>query len=160
MSTSTPFEGVRLEFYSRSENVAFARAAAAVFASRLDFTLDEIEEIKVATSEAVSNAVVHGYPHRPGLIRLILDVEGGALVVTVEDDGVGIDDVQWAQEPAHTTVPEERMGLGLVFIHEYMNDVQIRSKPGHGTQLRMVKRPLHATNPPSGGPRSGASIRH
>lgn len=128
-----------LEFPSKPQNVGFARTAAALFASQLEFTLDEIEEIKVATSEAVSNAVVHGYGSEEGPIRMRLEIAGEDLVITVEDDGRGIEDIEWARQPANTTQPDEHMGLGLVFINEYMNEVRIQSRPGRGTVVRMVK---------------------
>jgi len=158
MSTAANY--AKLEFPSLSENVAFARSAAAVFASRLDFTLDEIDEIKVAASEAVSNAVVHAYRGgAPGPVRMTLEVRDGALVITVEDDGCGIEDVEWAKEAAHTTDPEERMGLGLVFISEYMNEVDLTSTVGRGTRLRMVKRPARAGGAALGGPRGRGVLR-
>ncbi len=160
MSPSISDQCVKIEFLSLPENVAFARAAVAVFASRLDFTVDEIDEIKVATSEAVSNSVVHGYRGTSGEVRLILDVQDGALVITVEDDGCGIKDVAWATQAAHTTEPEERMGLGLVFIHEYMNDVVVRSKPGRGTSVRMLKAPVQAGRPPESGPSRPTPVQH
>lgn len=130
---------VHLYFPSKPENIGFARAAAAVFATQLPFTLDEIEEIKVATSEAVSNAVVHAYGDGEGTIHMILAIDGHSLIITVEDEGRGIEDVEWAKQPANTTRPEEHMGLGLVFIKEYMNEVEIESKVGEGTVVRMVK---------------------
>ena len=151
---------VKMEFPSLPENVAFARTAVAVYASRLDFTLDEIDEIKVATSEAVSNSLVHGYRGTVGPVRLSLSVEHGALVITVEDEGQGIADVEWARQPTHTTAPDERMGLGLVFIGEYMSAVELSSKPNRGTRIRMVKRPVQHGAPPAGGASRGASTRH
>lgn len=133
---------VRLEFPSRAENVKFARTAVAIFASgHFDWTIDELDELKVATSEAVSNAIVHGYGHESGIVAVTAAVEGDTLVVTVEDRGRGIDDVAWARRATHTTAPEEHMGLGLVFIDEYMNDVKIESRPGRGTTVRMCKVP-------------------
>lgn len=151
---------VTIEFRSQTENVAFARTTVAMFASRLNFTLDEIDEIKIATSEAVSNAVVHGYKGGSGPIRLILDIIDGDLVISVEDEGVGMADIDWAIQPTHTTEPEDRMGLGLAFMHEYMHDIQIQSKPNEGTAIRMVKRPLHAAGHSVGDPTQGTSISH
>jgi len=137
---------VKIEFPSLAENVKFARTAVAVFAADHfeSFTIDEIDEIKVATSEAVSNAIVHGYGHGGGVVRLIVTVEDGALVVVVEDDGKGIEDVEWAKQPTNTTAPGEHMGLGLVFINEYMTDVTITSRPGKGTRVRMKKAPARS----------------
>lgn len=157
---SSPDNYVKMEFPSLPENVAFARTAVALFASQLDFTLDELDEIKVATSEAVSNAVIHGYEGTTGTVRLTLHHRTGELVVLVEDEGKGIDDIEWAKQPANTSRPEERMGLGLVFIREYMNEVEMRSAPDRGTSVRMVKRPLQAGSPPTADSPRGTPVRH
>ena len=134
-----------MEFPAEPDNVAFARTAAAVFASRLDFTLDELDEIKVAVSEAVSNAVLHAYPGGGGVIRMELGVTGGgALKLTVIDDGVGIADVDAARRPQWTTRPDERMGLGLTVMQEYMDKLDVVSRPGAGTRVVMVKAPARA----------------
>ncbi|HKM17261.1 MAG: anti-sigma F factor [Firmicutes bacterium] len=131
---------VRLEFPSESENVLFARTAVAVFASQLDFTLEEIEDIKVAVSEAVSNCVIHAYGDCSGNIVVICKYSIDELEITVEDNGCGIPDIVQASEAGYTTIPEERMGLGLVFIHELMDHVAIASEVGKGTKLLMAKR--------------------
>jgi len=140
---ASPGNYVKIEFPSVTENIKFARTAAAIYATDHfeAITVDEVDEIKVAVSEAVSNAIVHGYGHGNGLVRLTMSIEDGAIVIVVEDEGKGIDDVDWAKEPTNTTSPDEHMGLGLVFINEYMNDVTIMSQPGHGTVVRMVKVP-------------------
>lgn len=148
-----PPNRVRIEFPSLPENVGFARAAAALFASQLAFTLDELDEIKLAVSEAVSNVVLHAYPREaPGRVELRLSREDGRVVIEVEDWGRGIDNVEQAQEPTFTTLPGERMGLGLTFIREYMEEVDIDSAPGRGTRLRMAKRVSQAAGLPSGAP--------
>ncbi|HHT27921.1 MAG TPA: anti-sigma F factor [Firmicutes bacterium] len=129
---------VRMQFCSRSENVAFARTATAVFASQLDFTIDQLDEIKLAVSEAVSNAIIHGYKNSPGMVRLELNIIGRTLEIIVSDSGAGIADVEWAMEAAHTT-DANRMGLGFVFIKEYMDDLVVQSEVGKGTTLFMRK---------------------
>lgn len=129
-----------LELPGKPENVAFARQSVAIFAAQLDFTIDEIDEIKVAVSEVVSNAVIHGYHGDPGVVRIDARLEGGQLQVTVIDQGSGIADVDWATQATNTTQPDERMGLGLVFAREYMDELQIDSRVGEGTTVRMVKR--------------------
>ncbi|MGI6037710.1 MAG: anti-sigma F factor, partial [Limnochordia bacterium] len=118
---------MRLEFPSIGENVAFARTTMAMFASQLDFTLDELDEIKVATSEAVSNCVIHAYHDETGLINIYGQIFPDRLEITVSDTGRGIPSIEEAMEPSFTTVPDERMGLGLVFIKEYMDELEIKS---------------------------------
>lgn len=129
-----------IEFLSKPENVAFARQSVAIFAAQLDFSIDDIDEIKVAVSEAVSNAVIHGYGDEPGMVRIEVKLCKDELEVTVADQGRGIADVAWATQPTHTTRPEERMGLGLVFVREYMDELSIESAVGKGTTVRMVKK--------------------
>lgn len=130
---------IKLEFPSESVNVSFARAAIAVFASQLDVTLDQIEDIKVAVSEAVSNSVIHGYRDEPGSIILSAKYTDSVLEVLVEDSGCGISDIGQAQEASFSTIPEERMGLGLVFIRELMDQVTIESEVNKGTKVVMIK---------------------
>lgn len=132
---------VKMEFPSRPENVAFARTAVAMFASQLDFTLDDIDEIKVATSEAVSNAVIHGYRDQEGIVTVTASISADGLEVIVSDHGRGIPDVEQAMEPAFTTEPDKRMGLGFVFIKEYMDSVEVKSTVGVGTEIIMRKSP-------------------
>jgi len=133
-------ERVVVKLPSRSENVALARVIVAAFASRLDFTVPEAEEISVAVSEAVSNCIIHGYRNEPGLVKLEMAVVGGALEVVVADRGCGIPDVKQARQPAFTTV-EERMGLGFVFMESFMDAMTVASRPGRGTRVVMRKRP-------------------
>ncbi|NLK07846.1 MAG: anti-sigma F factor [Firmicutes bacterium] len=132
-----------MEFPSKAVNIGFARTAVAMFAAQLDFTLDELDEIKIAVSEAVSNSVIHGYKGTEGMITIICAVGEGALEVQIKDEGVGIDDIEKAFEPAFTTAPKERMGLGLVFVKEYMDELIIDSVSGRGTSLIMKKSPCH-----------------
>src|SRR5690606_33968886 len=105
-----------------------------------DFTIDEIDEIKVAISEVVSNALIHGYQGNVGIVRIEARLVDGNLTVTVTDHGVGIPDVEWATQPTHTTQPDERMGLGLVFAREYMDELVIESRLGQGTTVRMIRK--------------------
>ena len=122
-----------LEFPSRSANEGFARAAAACFAAQLDPTLEEINDIKTAVSEAVTNAIVHAYPDRLGK-------ELGILEIMVRDWGVGIADVEQARTPLFTTGSEERSGMGFTIMESFMDVVKVRSTPGKGTQVTMRKR--------------------
>lgn len=129
-----------LELPSLDVNVALARLVVAAFAARLEFTLTEIEEIKVAVSEAVTNAVVHAYGDRSGVVRLEARVEDGGLLVAVHDQGVGIADIARARQPAFSTVAE-RMGMGFSFMEAFCDQLRVDSSPGRGTTIHMVKRP-------------------
>lgn len=134
-------EMVRLEFESRSHNEQFARVVTAVFAARLDPTVEEIEDIKTAVSEAVTNAIIHGYENEEGIVRLFLAAEGKNLTVIVEDDGVGIVNIKKAMEPLYTSKPSrERSGMGFSFMEAFMDKVTVESQPGKGTRVSMVKR--------------------
>ncbi|NLL43409.1 MAG: anti-sigma F factor [Firmicutes bacterium] len=131
---------IKLEIPSDTRNVAFARTAVALFASQLDWTLDELEDIKVAVSEAVSNSVIHGYALQEGLVKIEASYEGPKLSIIIEDFGQGIADIEQAQEVGFTSIPEERMGLGFTFMHEYMDQVLVASEVDKGTKVTMIKR--------------------
>lgn len=131
-----------LVFPSLSQNEGFARQAVAAFALQVgDWTMQELDEITTAISEAVTNAIIHGYEHGVGEVRIranILGTEG--LEIMVEDDGVGIPDVVKAREPMYTTKPEqERTGMGFSFMESFMDELSVTSAPGQGTIVRMVK---------------------
>lgn len=135
-------EHMRLEMESLSRNEEFARVVTAVFMSRLDPTLEEVDDVKTAVSEAVTNAVIHGYRGGRGTIYLDLtaDLEERVLTVAVEDRGVGIADVKQAMEPMFTTDPEgERSGMGFSFMEAFMDQVEVESEPNHGTLVTMKK---------------------
>jgi len=132
---------VRCEFFSLPENVGFARSCAAAFASQLKCTLDDLEEVKLVVSEAVSNAVIHGYQNRAeGTIVLDLIIhENDVLEIAVEDFGIGMEDVERCMEPAFSTEPG-RMGLGFSFMRSFADDLVVTSQPGQGTRVCMLKR--------------------
>ena len=133
-------EHMRLEMESLSRNEEFARVVTAVFMSRLDPTLEEVDDVKTAVSEAVTNAVIHGYRGDRGTIYLDLtaDMEERTLTVAVKDCGVGIADVKQAMEPMFTTDPEgERSGMGFTIMESFMDRLSVRSKPGRGTTVTM-----------------------
>ena len=135
-------EHMRLEMESLSRNEEFARVVTAVFMSRLDPTLEEVDDVKTAVSEAVTNAVIHGYRGGRGTIYLDLtaDLEERVLTVAVEDRGVGIADMKQAMEPMFTTDPEgERSGMGFSFMEAFMDQVEVESQPNHGTLVTMKK---------------------
>ena len=132
---------VTLEFPSRSANESFARTAAACFAAQLDPTLDEINDIKTAVSEAVTNAIVHGYPDLIGKITLRLRLlEENILEILVRDKGVGIADVEQARTPMFTTGSEDRAGMGFTIMESFMDTLKVRSAPGKGTCVTMRRR--------------------
>jgi stage II sporulation protein AB (anti-sigma F factor) len=132
---------MKLEFPSLPPNVALARSMVATFAAQLDFTLAEIEEIRVAISEAVSNCVIHAYSGSTGLIKLELLIDvGNILVMKVQDFGTGINDIELAKQATYSSQPE-RMGLGLVFMESFMDEMELLSKPSEGTTAIMKKQP-------------------
>ena len=130
-----------LEFPSRSSNEAFARSAAACFAAQMDPTLNELEDIKTAVSEAVTNAIVHAYPDTIGRVQMKGRVcAGNVLELTVRDYGRGIPDVDKARQPMFTTGGEERSGMGFTIMESFMDKLTVRSVPGRGTTVVMRKR--------------------
>ena len=132
---------VTLEFLSRSSNEGFARVAAAGFAAQLDPTLDELGDIKTAVSEAVTNAIVHGYPDQLGRIAVKLKMlPNNTLEITVRDWGRGIADIQQARQPLFTTGGEERSGMGFTIMESFMDKLSVRSVPGRGTTVVMKKK--------------------
>ena len=136
-----PVNTATIEFLSRSANEGFARTAAACFAAQLDPTLDEINDIKTAVSEAVTNAIVHAYPDRLGRVKLKLRLfEDSLLEITVQDWGVGIADVAQARTPLFTTGNEERSGMGFTILESFMDTLRVRSTPGKGTTVTMRRR--------------------
>ena len=131
---------MKLEFLSIPANVAFARVTVAAFASQLDFTLADLEEIKVAVSEAVGNSIIHGYENAPDrFVRVYSALTEDVLEIRVEDDGKGIEDIDSALKPAFST-DAERLGMGFVFMRSFMDNFQVDSVPGSGTTVMMSKR--------------------
>lgn len=129
---------VNLEFPSTSANEGFARAAAACFAAQLDPTLEEVNDVKTAVSEAVTNAIVHAYPDTLGKISMKLRIrEDHSLEIVVKDWGVGIEDVDQARTPLFTTGSEERSGMGFTIMESFMDKLKVRSIPGKGTTVTM-----------------------
>lgn len=135
-----PVNEATMTFLSRSANEGFARTSAACFAAQLDPTLDEVNDIKTAVSEAVTNCIVHAYPQALGKITMRLRIYPDHTVeITVKDAGVGIEDVSRAREPLYTTGNEERSGMGFTIMESFMDGVKVRSAPGKGTTVTMVK---------------------
>jgi len=145
MSTSTREANfMKLQFPSRSENESFARVAVAAFVSQLDPGMDELTDLKTVVSEAVTNAIIHGYDSRPdGVITITVALEGETVILTVEDEGKGIEDVELARQPLFTSRPDlERSGMGFTIMESFMDEFEVASEVGRGTVLRMKKRIL------------------
>jgi stage II sporulation protein AB (anti-sigma F factor) len=136
---------VFLNILSKSENVGLVRIAAATFASGLEFTLSELEEIKVAVSEAVTNSIIHGYPHEEGKIDIEMLINNDSLTIKVIDYGIGIEDLEAVLQPSYST-KEEHMGLGLAFINSFMDNFTIESEVDKGTIVVMKKVPEQLKN--------------
>ena len=136
-----PVNSATVEFLSRSANEGFARTAAACFAAQMDPTLDEVNDIKTAVSEAVTNCIVHAYPNELGKIRMKLRLfEDNTLEVVVQDWGVGIADVAQARTPLFTTGNEERSGMGITIMESFMDALKVKSAPGKGTTVTLRRR--------------------
>ena len=134
-------ERFRMEIESLSKSEELARVVTAVFMSRLDPTLEELDDVKTAVSEAVTNAVIHGYQEGEGIIYMELQAEEQELTVLVRDTGVGIRDVKKAMEPMYTTDKSgERSGMGFSFMEAFMDQVLVESEPGRGTLVTMKKK--------------------
>ena len=131
---------MKLEFLSRSSNESFARVVVSAFASQLDPTLEELSDIKTAVSEAVTNAIIHGYENREGLIVVESKIENGEIEIIVRDKGMGISDIDQALEPFYTSKPNlERSGMGFTVMESFMDSLQIESIKGEGTSVTMTK---------------------
>jgi stage II sporulation protein AB (anti-sigma F factor) len=132
---------MELKFSSRSQNESFARVSVAAFVSQLDPTLEELTEIKTVVSEAVTNAIIHGYEEQDGLVTITCAIVDGTIELVIEDQGRGIEDVEEARQPLFTSKPElERSGMGFTIMENFMDSVEVTSKPGVGTRVRLVKR--------------------
>lgn len=136
-----PINEVKVSFLSRSANEGFARATAACFAAQLDPTLDELNDIKTAVSEAVTNSIVHGYPNDLGVVTMRLRIfEDNGLEIVVKDQGVGIADVEKARKPLYTTGGEDRSGMGFTIMESFMDALKVKSTVGKGTTVTMRRR--------------------
>ncbi len=129
-----------IEFPSKSQNEAFGRIVVAAFASQLDPTIEELSDVKTAISEAVTNAIIHGYENSQGVIRIKGYIDDRVLKVEVEDWGRGIKDIEQARQPLYTSKPElERSGMGFTVMETFMDSLEIQSELGKGTRVIMTK---------------------
>ena len=133
---------MKCTFPSLSVNEAYARTAVTAFAAQLDLTIEEIADIRTAVSEAVTNAIVHGYRGTVGTIELCVKLlEGNEVYIRIKDSGCGSPDVAQAMEPLYTTAAaEERAGLGFAVMESFMDKLSVKSKVGRGTTVVMRKR--------------------
>lgn len=149
---------MKIEFDAIALNEGFARVAVAAFISNMNPTLDEISDIKTAVSEAVTNAIIHGYENlygygkhgdvipsevtiHPGKVYMHCEIKEETLYIEIQDKGKGILDVEKAMEPLYTTKPEyNRSGMGFAFMEAFMDDLEVYSEPGKGTVVKMQKK--------------------
>ena len=136
-----PINQAAVQFLSRSNNEAFARTTAACFAAQLDPTLDELNDLKTAVSEAVTNAIVHGYPDTIGRVTMVMKLfEDNTVEITIKDKGVGIADLEKARTPLFTTGGAERAGMGFTIMESFTDGMRVRSAPNRGTTVVLTKK--------------------
>lgn len=132
---------MKLSFESKSINEGFSRVAVASFAATLDPTLEELNDIKTAVSEAVTNAIVHGYREKMGKIYITASITDKNIIrIKIRDNGVGIEDIEQARQPLFTTLGGERAGLGFAVMESFTDKVRVRSALGRGTTVTLEKR--------------------
>lgn len=132
---------MKLVIDSRSVNEAFSRVSVAAFIAQLDPTLEEISDIKTAVSEAVTNCIVHAYPHGLGKIYISAAVyENGTVKVKIKDKGVGIPDIEMAMTPLFSSLGGERAGLGFAVMESFTDKIRVSSKEGKGTTVTLIKK--------------------
>ncbi len=131
----------RIEFSSHSVNESFARMTAAAFVSYLDPAVSDIADIKTAVSEAVTNAIIHGYEGTDGIVTMEISVNERLVTFTVSDSGRGIEDVERAMTPLYTSKPDsERSGMGFTVMETFMDTLSVTSAPRRGTTVVMTKK--------------------
>ena len=129
-----------ITFLSLTENESFARNVVASFCMQLNPTVDEIMDIKTAVSEAVTNAIVHAYPDKPGKIQMDIVNEDNVFYISVSDSGIGIKDIEKAVEPFYTTKPEqERTGMGFTVMESFMDSFEVENNSQGGVTVKMSK---------------------
>ena len=131
-----------IEFVSKSQNEGFARVAVAAFVAQLDPTVDEINDVKTAVSEAVTNSIIHGYENREdGVVRIEAEIDKNEVTIIIIDKGIGIDDINQAMEPLYTSRPDlERSGMGFTVMETFMDELQVESEKGIGTKVVIKKK--------------------
>lgn len=132
---------MEVKFSAKSENESLARVIVASFAAKLDPTIDELSDIKTAVSEAVTNAIIHGYEEdETKFVYMRCELIENTIKIVIEDYGKGIADIEEARQPMFTSKPElERSGMGFSFMESFMDDMQVASIVGEGTKVIMTK---------------------
>lgn len=131
---------MKLEFVSKSNNEAFARISVAAFAAQLDPTVEELADIKTAVSEAVTNAIVHGYENKEGTVKILCKLVGNSITIEISDAGKGIENIEMAKRPLYTSKPDlERSGMGFTIMENFMDEMEVQSIVGLGTKVIMKK---------------------
>ncbi len=131
---------MKLQFLSKSQNESFARISVASFASQLDLTIDELTDIKTAVSEAVTNAIIHGYKNSSGVVNIECIIRENRIEIIVEDNGDGIGDIDQSMKPVFTSKSYlERSGMGFTIMETFMDSVVVVSKLNGGTKVKMTK---------------------
>ena len=139
-ASNTQNNEMEIRFDSRSENEGFARVSVASFLTQLNPTVEEVADVKTAVSEAVTNAIIHGYEQRVETVKIHCSIENQLFTVEISDRGKGIANVEKAMEPMFTTKPEDdRSGMGFSFMEAFMDTVEVESKVGEGTSVKMTK---------------------
>lgn len=139
-ASNTQNNEMEIRFDSRSENEGFARVSVVSFLTQLNPTVEEVADVKTAVSEAVTNAIIHGYEQRVETVRIHCSIENQLFTVEISDRGKGIANVEKAMEPMFTTKPEDdRSGMGFSFMEAFMDTVEVESKVGEGTSVKMTK---------------------
>ena len=131
-----------IEFMSKSQNEGFARVAVAAFIAQLDPTIDEINDVKTAVSEAVTNSIIHGYDNKEDMmIKIEAEISGNEVTIAIIDKGRGIEDIEKAKEPLYTSRPDlERSGMGFTVMETFMDELQVESQMGNGTRVVIKKK--------------------
>ena len=131
---------MKIEFLSKSNNEAFARIAVAAFIAQLDPTIEELADIKTAVSEAVTNAIIHGYEEEIGIVKLTCKISKNEVFIEISDTGKGIENVELAKQPLYTTKANlERSGMGFTIMESFMDNVEVESVLGIGAKVTMSK---------------------
>ena len=135
-----PINEMTLIFPSLSRNESFARVVAASFVSQLDPSVEELSDVRTAVSEAVTNAIIHGYENETGIIKMVCLLYEDSVEITVIDEGKGIENIELARQPLYTSKPDmERSGMGFTVMETFMDEVKVESEVGKGTKVTMIK---------------------